>query len=53
MGMQASLGASGLGVWLTLTEIIAFLLNEIRQYQHFRRQAETVQHISHFPFLLK
>lgn len=34
----------------TLREIVAFHLNEIRQYQHFRRQAETVQHISHFPF---
>lgn len=34
----------------TLREIIAFRLKEIRQYQHFRRQAETVQHISHFPF---
>lgn len=43
MGMQASLEASGLGVWLTLTEIVAFHLNEIRQYQHFWRQAETVQ----------
>lgn len=34
----------------TLWEIIEFNLNEIKQHQHIQRQAETVQHISHFPF---
>ncbi len=34
----------------TLWEIIEFHLNEIRQHQHVQRQAETLQHISHFPF---